>query len=122
MKVVGDRMTGSLRLLIREMLVEDSESRGVDRIEGEPDGMRPAMTDLALKYRINKTSALADIKTALKQAGGDFDEAEEYIDHPPGEEPADARTIRRVFYAGMGGADAGMKWVRKVRREEEEEK
>lgn len=110
-------MIGSLRRLIREMLVEDSESRAVDRIEGEPEGLRPAMTNLSFKYRVNKTAAMADIKDALKQADGDFDEAEEYIDHPPGEEPADARTIRRVFYAGMGGSKAGMNWVDKVRRD-----
>lgn len=112
-------MVGVLRGLIREMLAEDAYTRRVDRVVTSK--IRPPWTDLTVQAVENPTAAKANIENALKLAGGDFEEAAEYVKHPAGEKPPSGRTLRRKYYELTGGSRAAMRNVEEIRDDAEGE-
>ena len=74
--------------------------------------MEMPFTWLKLAYLENNTAALANMKNALKKAGGIFEDAIEYLQKPAGSKQISDRTFRRIFYEAMEGAENALEWIR----------
>ena len=96
-----------------EFFFEDAYTRKIDGVV--PSDMDPPWTDLTLQSMEDPTAARRNIETALEKADGDFEEAAEYIKHPPGTPAPHPRTIRRDFYKLHGGSQNALRVLKQIK-------